>query len=487
MTKDRLLTIEASSSAIGGIKRGHGLRYFFDLTTSAQWTGRAVGVVRVEQELARRARRFLDGEVAFCVYQRSQNRFLTIDNQVASDIIAGRLQIDFAPKTLLAPQPTNQANLPNAVRRQIRRAMLANASIYHAFQVLRGRRFTRAEILRIQNEEFDDALTVSPTEAEVPVQRVEDLSSISCQHAKLDPTSCIISVGLDWQYKDMRNLWSLKLSHGFHYCAIVYDLIPVSFPHFVTPGYDLLLRDYLGELMWVADCTMCISNAVRAEWTEFCASFGVEAIASHSFSLGCDLPAELAEVALPEELKGKRFAAFVSTIEPRKNHRVLYEAWDLCIRTGKINPERDRLVFVGRNGWAVDDLMRELSANLATRESIIVLSNVSDDLLATLYRECAFVLFPSFCEGYGLPLAEALNYGKPSISSNAGSLSEIGGNLVLRIDPKDTIGWAEAIAHYMASPVELDDWSRRIKSAHRPVTWDDSARHFFGTIRNIAW
>jgi glycosyltransferase involved in cell wall biosynthesis len=163
---------------------------------------------------------------------------------------------------------------------------------------------------------------------------------------------------------------------------------------------------------------------------------------------------------------------------------VLYDAWDRCIRSGAVDKERDRLAFVGRIGWAVDDLMRELSANPATRDSIVVLNEVNDEALATLYRECAFVVFPSFWEGYGIPVAEALGYGKPCISSDAGSLCEIGGDLVVRIDPKDTIGWANTIARYMGAPSELDDWGRRIRAEHRPVTWDASARSFFGSIKD---
>src|SRR4051794_7820775 len=129
------------------MERGGCLRYLFDLTTSAQWIGAAVGIVRVEQELARRARRFLGQEVAFCVYERSQNVFLIIEDQAVSDILAGRLRINFDPEPFpAASRPAYAIQLLNKLRGQVRRAMRTNVTLYHAFQRLRGRRYTREEI-----------------------------------------------------------------------------------------------------------------------------------------------------------------------------------------------------------------------------------------------------------------------------------------------------------------------------------------------------
>jgi glycosyltransferase involved in cell wall biosynthesis len=393
---------------------------------------------------------------------------VTIEDEVAADVIDGRLQINFAPIPRMS------------ARRRLRRLMRSSATVYRMIQRLRGRSYTREDILRIRDEEF-------AVERYVPRQTPAGplpISRVPHDAASLDPETLVVSGGLDWEFKDVRGLRLLKQRHGFRYCTIVHDIICILFPHFIVPRLVGTLTDYFAELAQLADHAMCNSQATRRDWLAYCGGLGVD-MPAHVFPLGCDLPEEGAQAELPAALQGKRFALFVSTIEPRKNHRMLYEAWDRCMRSKTVDRERDRLVFVGRRGWAVDDLMRELAANPATRDTILVLNHVPDALLGTLYRHCALVLFPSFYEGYGIPVAEALNHGKPCISSDAGSLPEIGGDLVLRLDPKDTLRWAQAIARYLTSAEELAAWGERIRTQHRPVTWDDAASRFFGTIKEV--
>ncbi|MGB9366395.1 MAG: glycosyltransferase family 1 protein [Xanthobacteraceae bacterium] len=359
--------------------------------------------------------------------------------------------------------------------------MLANATLYHALQHLRGRSFTREDILRIQSEAFAAKDASQQRPGPLPIAEVPH------RIARLDSDAFLISGGLDWDLKDIPALAMLKKEYKFHYCSIVYDIIPVLLPHLIVPELSSVLAKYFSELVWLADCTICISETTRRDWMRYCHQRRPDAGPAYVFPLGSDLPTveNTAQVDLPETLRDKRFALFVSTIEARKNHRMLYEAWDRCIRSKMIDPERDRLVFVGRHGWGVNDLMRELSANPATRDTLIVLNHVPDVLLRLLYQRCSFVVFPSLYEGYGLPLAEALAYGKPCISSSEGSLAEIGGDLILRIDPKDTTSWADSIAHHMRSPQELDKMAARIRAEYRPVTWEQAAVRFFGTIKSV--
>jgi glycosyltransferase involved in cell wall biosynthesis len=435
--------------------------------------------VRVEREFARRARAHLGGAVAFCVYDRFRNLVLTLDDELAAEIIAGRLRLDFAPPPGEPAAVRIQTRI-EALRRQLRRAVLANASLYHAFQRLRGRSFTRDDILRIQTEAFAEPEASKDRTGPAPI------ADIPHRIAQLDGETLLISGGLDWDFKDTRGLVALKRRHGFRYCTIIHDIIPILFPHLVVPHLVPVFEKYFADLAGLADYAMCNSEATRRDWTHYCREHGAEMPAS-VFPLGSDVPlaGDSSSAELPDLLHGKRFALFVSTIEPRKNHRMLYEAWDRCVRSKAVDAERDRLVFVGRRGWSVTDLMREIAVNPATRETLLVLNHVPDALLRLLYQQCAFVVFPSLYEGYGLPLAEALAHGKPCISSSAGSLPEIGGDLVLRIDPKDTLRWADELAHFMGAPRELDDMAARIKAEFRPVTWEQAAVQFFNTIKRI--
>lgn len=458
---------------------GTSLRYLFDLTTCAHWGGPDVGIVRVEREFGRRAREHLGDDLEFCVYDRFRNLVLSLEDGVAAGIIAGRLRIDFAPPPIQSAAAIARTRI-GGLRRQLRRAVLSNATLYHGFQRLRGRSFSREEILRLQTEAFAAPDVSRQWIGQLPV------ADIPHRVARLDRSTLLVSGGLDWDLKDVRALIALKREKNFRYCTIIHDIIPILFPHLVVPDLVPVFEKYFSDLVLLADYAMCNSEATRGDWMRFCGEHGADMPAS-VFPLGADVPAieDSTSAELPESLHGKRFALFVSTIEPRKNHRMLYEAWERCVKSKAVDAERDRLVFVGRRGWSVNDLMRELTVNPATRETLIVLNQVPDALLHLLYQHCALVVYPSLYEGYGLPLAEALAHGKPCISSSSGSLTEIGGDLVVRIDPKDTIRWADTLSHLMRSPQELDTMGARIRAEFRPVTWEQAATQFFSTIKNI--
>ncbi|MGC1303136.1 MAG: glycosyltransferase family 1 protein [Caulobacteraceae bacterium] len=447
---------------------------YFDLSTSARWSGHAVGIVRVERELARWAYAHLGDKVEFCVYDKGANVFHKLNRQVTPAILEGECSIMLdTPKQVRAPRSLA------AARKWAREQVMQQVELYRLLQRLRGRRFTREDILNIRRREaagvaFND-----------PVTRLT-LGETTTGALALGPGDVVISGGLDWEYKDLRSIYQLKAERGFKYAAVIYDLIPLIYPQFVVPTYIDLLHDYFGEMLWVCDYAMCISQCTERDFLNHCAVNHVPAPRSTYFPLGSSLPADIEEEPVfPAELEGMRYCLFVSTLEPRKNHRVVCQAWERLLRSGVLDPKRFRMVFVGRPGWAIGDLLHEISYNPWTKDTVVRLEGVSDALLAELYRRADFSLFPSFYEGYGLPLAEALAHGRPCLSSDRGSLPEVGGDLVRYVDPEDAPAWAEAMGELFTDPDLLRSQTARIAREHRPVTWSDAAEAFFQRLDGV--
>jgi glycosyltransferase involved in cell wall biosynthesis len=170
-----------------------------------------------------------------------------------------------------------------------------------------------------------------------------------------------------------------------------------------------------------------------------------------------------------------RFAVVCCTIEPRKNHRVLYETWRKLLAVH--GPERTpMLVCVGRVGWHVQEFVDQLRADPYARDHIVLLEDINDSELAWLYKHCLFTLYPSLYEGWGIPVGESLAAGKLAIVSNSSSLPEIGGDLVDYHDPVDVPG-----CYSLVERAAFDDGYRaareaRIRAEYRSTSWATCAR-----------
>lgn len=429
-----------------------------------------MGIVRVERELARWAHAHRP-DVEFCVYDKQANSFHKLDRQKVPAILAGELLVT------LDETPSESPALPSA-RYWLRGQILRRPRLYQQIQKLRGRHYALAEIEEVLRRETGGGTFNDPT------ARLS-LEQATVGEISLHPEDTVISGGLDWEHKDMRGIFALKNSRPFKYAAILYDLIPVNYPQFVVPSLIDRLRDYFGELPWVADYALCISACSQRDLIAYCGRSHVSPPPAMHFPLGSGLPDSVYdEDDFPTVLEGKSYCLFVSTIEPRKNHRLLYQAWARLLQEGKLDSDRHRMVFVGRAGWNVGDLMHELHANPLTTETIVRLENVPDGTLDELYRRADFIVFPSLYEGFGLPLAEALAHGRPCLSSDRGALPEVGGDCVRYLSPEDPLAWAAAIEEMFTVPAAREQ-AERAARRYTPLSWAGSGEIFFERLNKL--
>ena len=130
----------------------------------------------------------------------------------------------------------------------------------------------------------------------------------------------------------------------------------------------------------------------------------------------------------------------------------------------------------------MDDLLAELDAHPSVGDTLLLMSDVDDGMLRTLYSETAFCLYPSVYEGFGLPIIEGFRYGKAVLASNGGALSETVGNFSPCLDPLDEQAWYDMLKHWIEDPAARAPYEIAIREGFRPRSWREASADFFALI-----
>jgi glycosyltransferase involved in cell wall biosynthesis len=145
------------------------------------------------------------------------------------------------------------------------------------------------------------------------------------------------------------------------------------------------------------------------------------------------------------QVESAPYLLFVGVIEPRKNLQGLISAFELAKKRYRLP---HKLVVVGRKGWLSDGIYEKYERS-SVRKDIVFPGFIQDADLPTLYSAAAALVMPSFYEGFGLPLLEAMACGTPVIASNAASLPEVVGDAAPQVDPNDIDALAETLAQVL--------------------------------------
>lgn len=221
---------------------------------------------------------------------------------------------------------------------------------------------------------------------------------------------------------------------------LVHDLIPITHPQYCRAGER---ERHVKRMRTVLDT----ASAVVANSGHTLAS--LEAFARHEGRL---MPASV--VAWPGTPELPRVSArepdeptfvVLGTIEGRKNHRLLLEIWkDLVATLGAAAP---RLVIVGRRGWQAEDVFDTLDRH-DFKGKVVEMGTLDDSSLSEVLAGARALLFPSFAEGFGIPLTEAMAAGVTVIASDLPVFKEIGFGIPKLLPPTDKNSWAAAILDF---------------------------------------
>jgi len=319
---------------------------------------------------------------------------------------------------------------------------------------------------------------IGPLTADTPPQFALDILGFGRDpHAPAPPIALIPEVILDGSMGD-RLRW-LRY-RGFTISMVLHDLIPIYHPQYCHADVVSGFASYIAGAQ-TADQCISVSRNTLADFLRFCDERRARRPSSLSVVWS---PAQLnnlprvTKLAKPE-LKEIRILC-VSTIEPRKNHRKLLDAYLLL---AKRRPDLSlRLVLVGNSYIGGEELLASITQATEGGAAIDWIGVVDDEELARQYRLARFTVYPSLVEGFGLPILESLWLGRPCICSSTGVMAELakeGGCLM--VDVMDAVSLSSALERLATDDAlhrELGEAALR----RNLTTWDDHARRVGDTL-----
>lgn len=259
----------------------------------------------------------------------------------------------------------------------------------------------------------------------------------------------------------------------------VHDLAFLTHPETTTEPLRRFLEDVVPREVGRANRVAVVSEATRDDVVRLLgvpedrivvARNGVD---RRFFDAAPPDDADRARLGLPG-----RYVLMIGTIEPRKNHLNALRAYELA----GIGPEVP-LVLAGHPGWGYEAALAE-ATRLAGRGIVVMPSYIPDADLPAVYAGAAAVLYPSWTEGFGLPIAEAMAAGTPVITGTAPALREVGGPEARFADPADIDGLAALIREAPETDRGCAARHRRQEWA-RQFSWDSSTSTVYENLKKM--
>lgn len=294
---------------------------------------------------------------------------------------------------------------------------------------------------------------------------------------RLVPGDVVVSTGAIYHQPNLLKAHARLKRAGVCLGAYIHDFIPLTHPRFCDRRLIDEFASTMADALLHYDFALTVSEHVGRELRRLLTQSGYPSIPIRVVPEAHRLAASLSEAEddwTPAIMgvQDREFVLCVGTLSAQKNQILLLQIWQLLLHDG-INPPA--LVLVGRRGHDCSDLLGQLAATNNLEGRVHIFEALADNELQTLYHNCLFTMFPSFVEGWGLPVGESLACGKLCIVSDAASIPEVGGDFALYIDPYHARNAADLVRRLLDDRAELSRLESRIRNEFCPRTWREHA------------
>lgn len=290
-----------------------------------------------------------------------------------------------------------------------------------------------------------------------------------------------------WMCRMKRSyLLPILKKQGVKIIAHIYDIISITHPQYCLERGVYNFMDYIGAHLQYADSMIVNAQATVAELEKLSVKVGIPLPPCQVVPLGANFgrnrAADTSQV--PEEIVSAAEAApyilMVGTIEPRKNHKLLLEAYEKGLKEQGYN-----IIMVGYMGWNMEDFQETLQAHPDYNTRIFHMEGVGDGALSYLYAHAKFVAFCSYTEGYGLPLIEAIHRGVPVLASDIPVSREVAGDYCIWFEQDNALELCEKVREYTADAGKYEALKKTF-SGYKTVSWEESFEMLEAALKSAA-
>lgn len=425
---------------------------WIDVTDMLGWTGQFGGTQRVvhgiANEYVQHANKHKDLVVKFCFFSEKTGKFY----ETSFDAIKPMNDVEKIPKTnKTLKNVSTKDRVKIMVQTYVPNRVLSNAYVKRYGKKIGKKVYGFAKQIKTD---------LQPTQ----------IKMINEPQALFGRGDTVLLLGKPWDTPTMMpTLQLLKEQKNFLIETVIYDLVISLQPQLHTP---MLFRVYTQYLFYAAQCSdrvLPISKSSERDFYEFCDRMRLPKPLSKVIRIG-DIIDKSKKSTIPRQMdrqKNTQFLLCVGTIEVRKNHALLYYVYKLAHERGINLP---KLVIVGRLGWNAQDIYSMYKNDPLIKEQTILLDSVSDAELSWLYENCLFSVYPSMYEGWGLPVAESLQYGKVAVASDSSSIPEIAGDLLEYFSPYSVDECLHLMLKYLEND-RRDKLEDKIRNEYVATDW----------------
>lgn len=268
--------------------------------------------------------------------------------------------------------------------------------------------------------------------------------------------------------------------NGVKIAAYIHDIIPVTEAQFCDEFTTLNFLEYIGAYLQYSDLLITGAQATIKAMDCLIEDTNVHSINGYVIKLGSDIKRNDAKNTVRRKIgniinKGK-YVLMVGTLEPRKNHSFVLDAFEEGLFEEKVN-----LVFAGRIGWNIQDLLERIQKHEKLNKQLFFIDDANDDEISALYENCLCVAFPSYNEGFGLPIIEAFSHNALVAANDIEVLHEVGGDYCRYFSLQDCDEFISIIKMYIEDNAVYKADKEKIRN-YKPVTWDECAEEMYRVL-----